>query len=146
MAALSKHGEELARIEGLTTRKAYMSDGTVLKNIGFGWKIGAKVRPGFDVREVARRALEIHATMPDRMPARYAFQSFFHDNAPFGQRWKVKSALDMMPDDIDGVWATLDDDYQTRGLLSVDDVRKLAELNRAAIEEQKHRKGQTADC
>ena len=44
MAKLSSHGAEVGRIEFATSAKAYMADGKILKNIGFGWKLYGKCK------------------------------------------------------------------------------------------------------
>ena len=45
MARICKHGETIGTIDYLTKSHRYMSDGTLLRNTGFGWKL-ARVRPG----------------------------------------------------------------------------------------------------
>jgi hypothetical protein len=55
MAKLSAHGKEIGRINYTTYSKAYMQDGTILKNSGFGWKVFGKCK--INPQEVYEKAL-----------------------------------------------------------------------------------------
>ena len=45
MAKISAHGAIVGTVEYVTRAKRYMSDGVILKNDGFGWKLYGKVKP-----------------------------------------------------------------------------------------------------
>lgn len=58
---------------------------------------------------------------------------------PLSIRWKVLSAFEMMGDDIDGVWSTLDDSYETRSRFSLEDLQEIETSRAGAALEKKDR-------
>jgi hypothetical protein len=80
MAKLSAHGKEIGRINYTTYSKAYMQDGTILKNSGFGWKVFGEVqnqpagglREGIDpsTRTLSAKDLALLLTEPTYTPLR----------------------------------------------------------------------------
>jgi hypothetical protein len=93
MAKLRAHGQEIGTLFGLTNAKRYMSDGHVLKNIGFGWKLSAKVKPGVSPQlafETAKAKLETRLT---QRPALAAYRHELHSMCGLSKRWKLHSAV-----------------------------------------------------
>ena len=137
MAALSKHGTELYRYDTLTHRVAHMSDGHILKNDGFGWKLWRKCKPGVQPEDAASGKRLRNEERDRNEPSFCALREWFVENVPFGQRWKVLQAFEMMPDDLDGVWATLDDDCELRGRFTFEDISELGRLHAATLLEKR---------
>ena len=108
MATLRKHGKELARIEFARFTKVFCADGKILKNRGDGWKISATVKPGFNPVDVAATAVRRNQEKLDACPNWARFIKLV-------TRWGVRTrcmlvtAIEMMPEDPDGVWSTMDD-------------------------------------
>ena len=144
MAKLSAHGEELFREVGLTSSKAWMEDGTTLKNYGSGWKIYGKVKAGVSPQQAADNARERAVTLSQRRPAFAAYKELLHELVNVPDRFRVVAALEVMASDPDGVWSALDDDYSTRDEYSIDDVVQLCRVYESAFEEQKQQRSLAA--
>jgi hypothetical protein len=144
VAKLSAHGKELFREVGLTSSKAWMEDGTTLKNYGQGWKIFGKVKAGVSPQQAADNARERAATLSQRRPAFAAYKKLLHELVCVPDRFTVVAALEVMASDPDGVWSTLDDEHSTRGSYSIDDVVELCNAYEAAFEEQKQQRSLAA--
>ena len=140
MAKLSAHGNKVGQIDYLTYSKAYMSDGKVLKNSGFGWKLCAKVKPGVDVAQAFANKQRKQAEYFAEHPAYAAYRAALHDLAGLCKRWKLHTAITMMPDDYDGVWSEACDGYGDNVSASVDEVAKVCILYAAAMSEQQSSK------
>jgi hypothetical protein len=112
-----------------------MSDGVILENKGFGWKLGPKLKAGIDIRDAYRRAVERQAAhMADR-PAYGALRKAMLDACGLCHRWKLYMAIKIMPDDADGVWSEVCDGYGDNPHIDLDDVSRLCDLYRAALAE-----------
>jgi hypothetical protein len=132
MAKLCAHGAVIGTLEYLTTAKRYMSDGVILKNNGFGWKLAGKVKPGIDPAGAFQRAQERLAAKLAELPAAAAYRRELHALAGMGKRWRLHQAVTMMPDDPDGVWSEACDGYGENVPADIDDVVTLCTLFRAA--------------
>ena len=84
MATLSKHGTEIGRLVYVDYVKSYRSDGTVLKNHGFGWKMAGKVKPGADIVDVYQKAVEHQRDFLAKYPAHAAYRKMLHSLAGVG--------------------------------------------------------------
>lgn len=146
MAKLSAHGNEIGRLIFLTYVKAYMEDGTVLKNIGFGWKIHGKVKAGVDPREAYKRALDRQVAFLAPRPAYRAYRSELHSMAGVSKRWKLHAAVGLMPQDPDGVWSEACDGFGDNIHADIDEVSHLCDLYLAAEREAKSLKGEPAEA
>jgi hypothetical protein len=136
MAKVSAHGSIVGTVEYITKAKRYMSDGAILKNIGFGWKIAGKVKPGYTPQtayeHAARRLAEHLATAPSLA----AYMRALHSMAGLCKRWKLHSAVSLMPNDCDGVWSEVCDGYGDNVHADVDEVAELCLLYRVAMAEK----------
>jgi hypothetical protein len=128
MAKVSAHGTILATVEYMTYAKRYMSDGVILKNQGFGWKLHGKVKPGVPPQDVANRAVEHLAQQKRDKPAVAAYSKALHNLAGLNKRWKLHAAVQLMPDDCDGVWSECCDGYGDNVHADIDDVAELCRL------------------
>jgi hypothetical protein len=128
MAKVSAHGTILATVEYISTAKRYMSDGVILKNQGFGWKLHGKVKPGIDPQDAANRAVNHLAEQLRDKPAAAAYRKALHDLAGLNKRWKLHAAVQLMPDDCDGVWSECCDGYGDNVHADIDDVAELCRL------------------
>jgi len=135
MAKLSAHGQEIGRIEFSTYTKAYFDDGRILKNSGFGWKLHAKVKPGFSIAEAFQAARVKQAEFRAARPAYAAYVDELHALAGLSKRWKLAAAVELMPDDPDGVWSEACDGYGDNVSADVSDIVKLCDLYKAAADE-----------
>lgn len=138
MATLSKHGQ-IGQIERLTFKVAYCHDGQILRNQGDGWKVWKRLKPEFASDPVGafERAKARYAEKLATRPEFAAWRSMLHELVSFSHRWMVVTAIEMMPQDPDGVWSTLDD-YSTLGIdLSIEDCVQLCRAYEAASAEAK---------
>ena len=107
MAKLSARGRtELARFEYASKRIARMSDGNILVSYGRGWSQYGKLKPGIDPVTSAREAQAKY----DARPAEFHLYIKALMNAcALELRGELHAAITLMPEDVDGVWSTLDD-------------------------------------
>ena len=132
MAKLSAHGKEIGRIEGLTRTRAYFSDGKILRNDGFGWKLFAKFKPDVDPVEGFARAKAAFETKLKDNPAAAEYRRQLHDLACVSKRWKLHAAVTMMPDDPDGVWSEACDGYGDNISADLDEIVSLCRAYKVA--------------
>jgi hypothetical protein len=135
MAKCSAHGTEIGTIYKSTSAKRYMSDGVILKNIGFGWKLYGKVKPGIDPKDAYSRAKTKYDEALALRPNLAAYIKELHDMAGLSKRWKLHAAVSLMPDDYDGVWSEACDGYNDNVSASVDEISHLCRLYQAAMAE-----------
>ena len=127
MACLSKNGTELARFNQLKASYSIRSNGKVLKNDGFGWKV-LRLKEGITVESFRARfeAIESKLSQPYRI-YRAAVQSEF----PLPVRWQYLTLRDLLGDDIDGIYS----DLQDRQIYTdLDTLQQLHDMHRATID------------
>ena len=125
MAKISAHGDIVGTVEYLTTAKRYMSDGKILRNQGFGWKIHGRVKAGVTPREAYERArAHLEAQLTEK-PETAVYRKLLFGLAGLGKRWKLHEAVQMMPDDPDGVWSEACDGYGDNVHADIDEVAEL---------------------
>jgi hypothetical protein len=140
MAKLSAYGRtEIGTVSKLTSAKRYMSDGTVLKNIGFGWKVAGKVKPGFTPEQAFAKAAANQARALADNPAYAAYYKAIHATAGLSMRWKLHTTIELMPEDCDGVWSECCNGYGENVCADVDAIGELCRLYLAAIAENEAR-------
>ena len=137
MAKLSAHGIEVGRVVYTTSTKAYMSDGKVLKNWGDGWKRFSTVKAGFTPESALASSREALARWEAANPAGLAYKKELHAMAPQGKRLKLHTAVQLMPDDADGVWSEACDGFCDNISADVDEVSALCALYLRACDESK---------
>jgi hypothetical protein len=135
MAKVSAHGAEIGTVYFLKSAKRYMSDGVVLKNAGFGWKLGGKLKAGVSPQEAFEAAQSKQAESHKNRPAYAAYRAELHSMAGLSKRWKLHAAVSLMPDDCDGVWSEACDGYGDNCSCSVDEVSHLCRLYKVALME-----------
>jgi hypothetical protein len=140
MAKLCAHGSIVGTVEYLTTAKRYMSDGVILKNIGFGWKLAGKVKAGIDPTTAYENAKARLAQRIADKPHNSAYLKALHSITGVGKRWKIHQCISMMPDDPDGVWSEACDGYGDNVHADVDDVCDLCRLYKLAVAESRESK------
>jgi hypothetical protein len=127
MACLSKNGTELARFNQLKASYSIRSNGKVLKNDGFGWKV-LRLKEGITVESFRARfeAIESKLSQPYRI-YRAAVQSEF----PLPVRWQYLTLRDLLGDDIDGIYS----DLQDRQIYTdLDTLQELHDMHRATVD------------
>ena len=112
-----------------------MSDGHVLRNDGFGWKLHGKVKAGLTPQQAFDEAKRRMETKLAERPALAAYRKELHDMAGLCKRWKLHAAVSIMPDDCDGVWSEACDGYGDNISADVDEVGKLCQLYKLALAE-----------
>jgi hypothetical protein len=135
MARVSAHGTIIGTVEFTTSAKRYMSDGVVLKNHGFGWKIHGKVKTGMTPQQVFERQLAKQNEARQSHPATFAYRKLLHELCGLSKRWKLHAAVSMMPDDADGVWSEACDSYGDNCHAEIDEVARLCALYKLAVKE-----------
>lgn len=143
MAKLSAHGHQVGRIEFLTYAKAYCADGKILKNDGSGWKLHSKCKPGITPEAAYAAAVERQRAFLADRPMHAAYRKALHDMAGLSKRWKLHLAVQMMPQDPDGVWSEACDGYGDNVHADVDEVCELCRLYESAMTEQAELKDPT---
>lgn len=127
MACLSKNGTELVRFNQLKASYSIRSNGKVLKNDGFGWKV-LRLKEGITVESFRARfdAIESKLSQPYRI-YRAAVQSEF----PLPVRWQYLTLRDLLGDDIDGIYS----DLQDRQIYTdLDTLQELHDMHRATVD------------
>ena len=105
MACLSKNGTELARFNQLKASYSIRSNGKILRNEGFGWKV-CTLKEGWTQETFRARleGIESKLSQPYRI-YRAAVQSEF----PLPVRWQYLTLRDLLGDDLDGIYSDLQD-------------------------------------
>ena len=133
MACLSKNGTELARFNQLKASYSIRSNGEVLKNDGFGWKV-LRLKEGITVENFRARLEEIESKLsqPYRI-YRAAVQSEF----PLPVRWQYLTLRDLLGDDIDGIYSDLQDQQIYTDLDTLQELHDLYRIYRADVDARK---------
>ena len=137
MSVLYKHGKELFRKRAARYDMAYMEDGTIHKNSGHGFKLYARVKPGSNPAEVINKIKEKHVNKRTSNPRYVAFVDTVRSYGSLKKCNILVTALDILGDDIDGIYIELDDWPDTRGHFSLEDIQHIHKLYAAALEEAK---------
>ena len=109
MAALSKHGGVIGKLDYLKSTRAYCADGAILCNRGFGWKRWGSVK-NLTAEQGFSRAKERLEERLANDPALASYHKFLNSCVIKSRRWLVHHAIAAMPTDADGVWSMLDDE------------------------------------
>lgn len=136
MAKLSAHGQEIGRVSYTTYTKAYMSDGKVLQNDGFGWKLRGKLKAGLTPETAFQNATARMKEWERDNPNAFAYKKALHSIAGQSKRWKLHACIQLMPDDCDGVWSEACDGYGDNISASIDEIAELCRLYRVALAER----------
>ena len=144
MAKLSAHGAEVGRIYFTTSAKAYMGDGAILKNSGFGWKLAGKVKAGVTPQQAFENQQRVSAEYIANRPMLALYRKRLFNLCGLSLRWRVNAAISAMPDDFDGVWSECCDGYGDNVSASVDEVAEVCRAYSLAIKEAEELKTVTA--
>jgi hypothetical protein len=126
MATLSKNGTEIVRFDQLKASYSIRSNGKVLKNEGFGWKLCA-LKPGKTAQDLRTSLENREATLsPEYRAYREAVQSEF----ALSERWQYLMLRDLLGSDLDGIYTELQD---RRIYTDLDTLRELRELQLASL-------------
>jgi len=132
MARLCKHGQEIGRVETVGKTFAYFANGDVLANSDGSWRIHGKVKP----ESTPTQAYENHKAKIVRIcrekPAYAEYRHAVMQAAPVSTRWKLLAAMEVLGDDIDGIWSETCDGYRDNLHLSVEEVAEVVRLRKAA--------------
>jgi len=137
MAKLSAHGQEIGRVYFTTSAKAYFTDGTILKNSGFGWKLAGKVKSSMTPQDAFAAQKQKQDEYLAQRPALAKYRKALFDIAGLGKAWKLHTAIELMHDDFDGVWSECCDGYGDNVSADVDDIARVCDLYVDAANEQK---------
>jgi len=136
MAKVSAHGTIIGTVDYCGKSKRYMSDGKVLVNYGSGWKIGGSVKPGITPQFAFENARDRMAADSIARPAFAAYRKELIHLTSMSNRAKLHMAVQLMPDDCDGVWSEVCDGYQDNVHADVDEIGELCRLYRVACAEK----------
>ena len=126
MATLSKQGTELVRFDQLKASYSIRSNGKVLKNEGFGWKLCA-LKPGKTSQDLRTSLENREATLsPEYRAYREAVQAEF----PLSERWQYLTLRDLLGSDLDGIYTELQD---RRIYTDLDTLQELRDLQLASL-------------
>lgn len=134
MASLNKNGTELFRLHLLREDRSYRSNGVVLINKGFGWKKGKTYD---DIHAIIEQRKATEEKVKRNLPCFVKYRKAVQDEFPLSIRWKYLAAAEMLGDDIDGIWSSLDDD---RISVSIEDIAHIHNLREASLLEMKKSK------
>ena len=135
MAKLAAHGKEIGRVDYTDHSIAVFEDGHILKNGGFGWKLWRKLKVPTEAASFLARRIERQREVLAARPALRAYRAELHQMAGLCKRWKLRAALELMPDDPDGVWSEACDGYGDNVSADVSEVANLCRLYKDAIRE-----------
>lgn len=135
MARVSAHGHEIGTVEFTTKAKRYMSDGTILVNKGFGWKIGPKLKPGVTPEQAYASQKAKQEQFLRERPFMAAYRKALHDLAGLSKRWKLDLAVSVMPQDPDGVWSEACDGYSDNIHADISEICELCNAYQLAVRE-----------
>jgi hypothetical protein len=106
MARLKTHGTELARTEYGDCCVAVMSDGSVLRNQGYGGRRWKRVKAGVEPAVYATHMRAVY----DALPAEFhAYIRALVATCNLEHRGQLNALVDQMPEDPDAVWSLFDD-------------------------------------
>lgn len=128
MAKVSAHGKIIGTVDLTTYAKRYMSDGKILKNQGFGWKIGGTLKPGISPEQAYANQLQHQKDWRAANPDAAAYRDALHALCGINKRWKLHTAIQMMPEDPDGVWSDVCDGYGDNVHADIDDIVQICRL------------------
>lgn len=114
-----------------------MEDGKVLKNAGFGWKIAGTLKAGITPLEGFNNAKR---NWEEKLANRPSFANYvreLHSMTGLCNRWKLAQAIQLLGDDVDGIWSECCDGYGDNISADVDEVANLVFLYGAAMLELK---------
>jgi hypothetical protein len=123
MAKLSAHGKEVGRVVYTTSAKAYMSDGVILQNQGFGWKRYGTCR--VSPAEAYAVALAKQEELYERNPAIKEYRKLLHSLAGLGKAWKLHAAVQLLGDDVDGIWSECCDGFGGNITADIEEIKEL---------------------
>lgn len=130
MATLSKNGVETARVELLRKTYSFRSNGKILKNDGFGWKL-VTLKAGVTPDQFLANLRAKEASLS---PLFREYRSLVQSEFPLSIRWKYLETARLLGSDIDGIWAHLDDD----GIhVDMDTLRELSLMRETLSQEAK---------
>jgi len=136
MAKISANGTVVGTVDYCGKSKRYMSNGKVLVNYGCGWKVGGTVKTGWTPQSAYENACERMRADSIARPAFAAYRKELIHLTSMSNRAKLHMAVQLMPEDCDGVWSEVCDGYQDNVHADVDEIGELCRLYRVACAEK----------
>jgi hypothetical protein len=131
MATLSKNGSEVFRVDALKYSLSFRSNGKVLKNEGFGWKV-LKLSMSFE------SALEKHKALQENLSRAYLdYRRAVQAEFPLPVRWQYLTLRDLLGDDLDGIYSDLQDRQIYTDLDTLREIHDLYLAYRADVDARK---------
>ena len=126
----------LLQIPYSTYIKGYFPDKTIRKKYDKTWIVCAKVKPEIDLLQYIEKVKERDENPTPGKECRYAYRKQMVSYFPkLQERVLVNEALNLLGEDVDGAWSTLDD-YGIK--CDVEELVELSKLKEAAHEEYKN--------
>jgi hypothetical protein len=101
-----------------------MSDGKILRNQGDGWKLFRSVKPGIDPVQHFAAKVEARKARELECPAWAAYIKGLCNTVSLSKRWMLHAAIQMLGNDIDGIWSEMDMHGES---LDLEELQALAE-------------------
>jgi len=105
-----------------------MSDGQILKNMGNGWKLWKRLKPGIDALQYAEGFKARTQNQPTELKA---YIKALQTACDLEHRWKLHTLIESMPSDPDGIWAHMDDYSYS---LDLEDICAACKLYESAVQ------------
>ncbi|NTV02440.1 MAG: hypothetical protein HGB04_06595 [Chlorobiaceae bacterium] len=134
MAKLSAHGREIGRMYYTTFAKAYMADGVILFTEAGKWKVYGKCKPGVTPEQAFALAKQKQAELYEEKPALREYRKRLLWVAGLGKAWKLHAAIQLLGDDVDGIWSECCDGFGDNIHADVDEIAELVRLYTVAVE------------
>jgi hypothetical protein len=133
MAVLSKNETELARFNQLKASYSIRSNGKVLRNEGFGWKV-CTLKEGWTQKPFARALRKSN----QRFPNLTAFTARpYRRNSLCPCVGNISPCRDLLGDDLDGIYSDLQDRQIYTDLDTLRELHDLHQTYRAEFEARK---------
>ena len=139
MAVLANHNI-IAKIKFLTRTIAISDKGKVLENDGAGWGVRGNIKESLTPQQAVKLYQDRLELIEQHCPAYIAFKTLLHKLVPQTQRYLVLTAVKHLGNDIDGLWAEMDDRYDMRGRLDLSDCQELVRAYQRYQEQAKEAK------
>jgi hypothetical protein len=138
MATLHKNGVETARFETLKSIWSFRSNGKVLRQQGFGWKL-VHFKPGKSSKTLLATLESAEVEQKTKRPLYWAWKKQVISEFGINVRWRYLTLLELHPDDIDGIWSQMDD---VGHRVDFEVLAELERMRQAALAEQNEAKKQ----
>lgn len=134
MARLTAHGMEVGRMYYTTFSKAYMENGVILYTDAGKWKVYGRCKKGVTPQQAFALAQQKQEELYQRNPALKEYRQQLHAITGIGKAWKLHAAIQLLRDDVDGIWSECCDGYGDNVYADVEEIAALVRCYEQALE------------